>query len=83
MRQIAKAGQRSPWPDGPIATIPDKLDRSQTETSLDTTPNRFVKFALIRWRGVVSQISDILQQREENPAREQISRGSDRGKALI
>src|SRR5262249_744814 len=33
VRQIAKAGQRSPWLDGPIATIPQKLDRSQTEAS--------------------------------------------------
>jgi predicted component of viral defense system (DUF524 family) len=74
VRQIAKAGQRSPWLDGPIATIPHKLDRSQTEVSLDTTPNRFVKFALMRWRGVVSQISDILQQREDNPTRKRGTR---------
>ena len=74
VRQIAKAGQRSSWPDGPIATIPHKLDRSQTEASLDTTPNRFVKFALMRWRGVVSQISDILQHLEDNPARKRGTR---------
>ena len=61
-RRMAKPGQRSPWRDGPIATIPDELDRRRTEVSLDTTPNRFVKFALTRWRQVVSQISEILQQ---------------------
>jgi predicted component of viral defense system (DUF524 family) len=72
--QMAKAGQRSPWPHGPIETIPHKLDRSQTVASLDTTPNRFVKFVLIRWRGVVSQISDVLQEREDNPARKRGTR---------
>jgi len=74
VRQIAKPGQRSPWLGGPIATILHKLDRSQTEASLDTTPNRFVKFALTRWRGVVSQISESLQQGDENPARKRGTR---------
>jgi predicted component of viral defense system (DUF524 family) len=74
VRQIAKAGQRSPWLYGPVATVPHKLDRLQTEATVDTTPNRFVKFALTRWRGVVSQISEILRQGEDNPARKRGTR---------
>ena len=69
-RRIVRPGPRSLWPSGPISTIPHRLDRSHTEVFLDTTPNRFVKFALMHWRGVVSRISEILQQAEEKPMQE-------------
>ena len=69
LRQLARPGRRVPWPAGPIDTTLRTLDRCKTEVSLDTTPNRFVKFALTRWRGVVSRIEEILRQGENNPVR--------------
>ena len=50
---------------GQLRQFPHKLDRSQTEASLDTTPNRFVTFGLTRWRGGV-QIGEILPGERES-----------------
>lgn len=56
LRQLAKSGARSAWPGGPIASIPSLLDRRRTVATHDTTPNRFVKFALEHWRQILGDI---------------------------
>jgi predicted component of viral defense system (DUF524 family) len=67
-RQIAKAGPRLPWTGGPIQSLPLKFDRRRTEATHDTTPNRFVRFALERWRQVVASIDNGLGALAPNPA---------------
>ena len=67
-RQLAKAGPRSPWTNEVIDSIPQIIHRHRTEVTVDTTPNRFVKFALEQWRDVVSRITEILTTQSANPA---------------
>lgn len=68
VRQLARPGLRLPWPGGPIQSIPLRLDRKQTEATHDTTPNRFVRFALERWRQVVADIDRGLAAVSGDPA---------------
>jgi hypothetical protein len=42
VRQLCRGGARCPWPGGAIESLPLRLDRRRTESSRDTTPNRFV-----------------------------------------
>jgi len=67
-RQLAKGGARQPWDHPLLATIPQVIHRQRTEVTVDTTPNRFVKFAIQRWHAVVSQIAEILTRSSSNPA---------------
>jgi Domain of unknown function (DUF2357) len=46
IRQIVKGGGRSSWDGGTISSLPSYLERKRTEATHDTTPNRFIKFAL-------------------------------------
>jgi predicted component of viral defense system (DUF524 family) len=64
-RSISSAGKRVHWPNGPVATIPATLKRFRTEATHDTTPNRFVRFVLERWRQVVSDIQFALASAED------------------
>lgn len=59
-RQLSRAGPRVCWPHGILSSLPRELEVERHEETLDTTPNRFVKFALERWRDVVVTISDAL-----------------------
>ena len=84
LRQLARPGPRTPWPGGRIPTLPVLVDHQRTRTSADTAPNRFVKFALQRWRGILSEIADLLQRNPQGaPARrgarevEEVLRGLD------
>lgn len=56
VRQLGRAGARVGWANGPLKSIPLRLERRRTEATHDTTPNRFVRFALERWRQVVVDI---------------------------
>ncbi len=60
LRQLSMPGARTPWPRGSIESLPSRLERRRTEATHDTTPNRFVRFALERWRQVVSDIDRLL-----------------------
>jgi predicted component of viral defense system (DUF524 family) len=66
-RQFAKGGPRVSWDHPVLGSLPINIDRQRTEVSVDTTPNRFVKFALEQWRDVVSKISDLLIAQASNP----------------
>lgn len=59
-RQIASPGPRVPWPatglSGNLASLPARLSVQRYEETLDTPENRFIKFALTRWRDAVAHI---------------------------
>ncbi len=60
-RQLSRPGARTKWLTGPVPTVPLVIDRRRTHASVDTTPNRFVKFALERWREVLAGIAAALE----------------------
>jgi predicted component of viral defense system (DUF524 family) len=68
LRQLSQRGPRTSWPCGPLGTLPKTLVRRRTEVSTDNTPNRFVKFALTRWRSVVAHIYSVLGASPDTPA---------------
>ena len=68
VKQLSRPGARQPWPDGPIVSIPVSLERKRTEATHDTTPNRFVRFALSHWRQVIADIDSGLAAAATNSA---------------
>jgi uncharacterized protein len=56
IRQIVKGGGRSSWDGGAIPSLPNHLERKRTEATHNTTPNRFIKFALEHWRDILCEI---------------------------
>src|SRR6185295_18748960 len=60
VRGMSGPGRRIPWPHGPTPTIPAVVMKSRTEARHDTTPNRFIRFALERWRQVVLDVQQAL-----------------------
>jgi predicted component of viral defense system (DUF524 family) len=51
-----------------IESLPARMVMRRTETTLDTIPNQFVKFALTRWRDVLLAIRDALRLAGRTPA---------------
>jgi uncharacterized protein len=68
VRQFAKGGPRSAWPGGVIPSVPSHLKRTRTDATHDTTPNRFVKFALEHWCQILGDIDRGLAQTQATPA---------------
>lgn len=68
LRQLAKSGPRSAWPGGSITSVPSHLERKRTEATHDTTPNRFVKFALEHWCQMLGDIDRGLERARPTPA---------------
>ncbi len=68
-RDVARAltthGRRVPLrtPVGALKSLPSSIASYRGEETVDTTPNRFVKFALSRWRELAEQLGDILSSR--------------------
>lgn len=52
-------------PVGPLETLPSSIRSRRTEETIDTVPNRFVKFALTHWRELAARVADILNPRGE------------------
>jgi predicted component of viral defense system (DUF524 family) len=50
---------------GSLGTVPRRIPSRRTEETVDTVPNRFVKFALSRWRELAAGVGDILNPRGE------------------
>ena len=48
---------------GSLKTVPSTIQSHRTEETLDTVPNRFVKFALTHWRDLAARLADILSSR--------------------
>jgi predicted component of viral defense system (DUF524 family) len=42
------------------SSIPRTLERRRTDPSIDSVPNRFVKYALQRWRSVAQELAEVL-----------------------
>lgn len=75
-RALARPGPRaSTYGRLPIPTVPQKLERTRTDPSLDSVPNQFVKYALWRWRSVAQQLADTLGAVGNDPG--PIRRGRD------
>ncbi|WP_412022788.1 DUF2357 domain-containing protein [Burkholderia cepacia] len=68
LRQFAKGGSRSAWPDGALKSVPSHFERVQTEATHDTPPNRFVKFALEHWLQILGDIDRGLSKTHATPA---------------
>jgi uncharacterized protein len=54
--EIARAGPRTSWPNGRIASLPRIVREDRTNPTRDNAPNRFAKFALTRWRDISHQV---------------------------
>jgi len=62
LRALTRPGRRIPSSSRQhVASLPDPLRVGRTEETLDTEPNRFVSFALRRWRNLAQRLLDILQ----------------------
>lgn len=63
-RQLAHGGRRTAAPSlrGVLGAVgvPERLALQRSEAQLDNVPNRFVKFALMRWLELVDAVSDRL-----------------------
>ncbi|MFA8325280.1 DUF2357 domain-containing protein [Burkholderia ubonensis] len=68
LRQFAKGGSRSAWPDGSLGSVPSYFERAQTEATHDTPPNRFVKFSLEHWLRILGDIDRGLSKVQATPA---------------
>ncbi|RQR43229.1 MULTISPECIES: DUF2357 domain-containing protein [unclassified Burkholderia] len=68
LRQFAKGGSRSAWPDGALKSVPSYFELAQTEATHDTVPNRFVKFALEHWLRILGDIDRGLSKIQATPA---------------
>jgi uncharacterized protein len=54
---LARPGERVAWGHGKVLnTLPRIIYELRTQATLDNAPNRFVKFALTRWRDTVEQV---------------------------
>lgn len=66
LRHLQRPGPRVPWPGlgapAPLPTLPAWLPVTRTAESLDTPENRFVKFALQRWRGFTAAVEQALRK---------------------
>ncbi|WP_080432163.1 DUF2357 domain-containing protein [Burkholderia ubonensis] len=68
LRQFAKSGPRSAWPEGSLKSVPSYLEQTHTEATHDTTPNRFVRFALEHWLQILGDIDRSLSKAQATPA---------------
>jgi hypothetical protein len=54
--QLSRPGPRVRTPRGPLDTLPATLLVQRSEETLDTIPNRFVRFVLERWRALALSV---------------------------
>jgi uncharacterized protein len=60
-RAVTKAGSRvATHRRLRVASVPRMLERHRTEATFDSLPNRFVKYALERWRTLAQRLLDAL-----------------------
>jgi hypothetical protein len=56
--QLSRPGPRVPAPHTALVSLPAELLVSRTEETLDTVPNRYVRFVLERWRALAFAVVD-------------------------
>lgn len=49
-----------------LASVPDQIMTVRTEQTLDTVPNRFVRYALEHWQGLLWRLADALAKKESS-----------------
>lgn len=54
--QLAKPGRRVPSPRATLPSLPHDLHVPRTAETLDTIPNRFVRFVLEGWRALAAEV---------------------------
>jgi len=60
-RALARSGPRiRTYGRLAVSSVPRRVERSRTESTLDSVPNRFVLYALARWRSVAQRLADAL-----------------------
>lgn len=60
VRRLVRPGPREQWPGGFIPTLPRSVDVTRTEATVDTVPNRFVRFVLDDFLSLLLRMSDVL-----------------------
>jgi uncharacterized protein len=82
LRALTRPGRRTQTSTRhPVASLPDPLRVVRTEETLDTEPNRFVSFALRRWRDLAQRLLDIL--RAQAATSRPVTRGIDAAEEMI
>jgi len=74
-RQLHRPGPRLLWlgdEQQPGRSLPSRITVARTEETLDTPANRFIKFALTRWRDTTVDIGSALSREEPSAP---VSRG--------
>lgn len=61
-RELVRPGPRTHGIDGVISSLPTQIESRRTEATHDTTPNRFVRFALEHWIQVIGEIERALRR---------------------
>ena len=78
-KALAAPGPRRPWLASRgrpvLATMPTMIERTKHETTVDTAPNRFVKYVLENWRAVAQQLQDGLALDDSSPRPGPVRRG--------
>ncbi len=82
-RQLTRPGPRVPWGEGVpdiIGSLPLTVTVRRAEETVDTVPNRFIKYVLQHWRDLVVSIQETLRNR---PASSYVHRGLRESEELI
>ncbi|MHB8692925.1 MAG: DUF2357 domain-containing protein [Solirubrobacteraceae bacterium] len=83
IRALSRPGPRVRAPSSHrLPSLPARLTVSRSEETLDTEPNRFVAFALRRWRELALNVATLLSARGERTTGP-ISRGLDAADEVI
>jgi predicted component of viral defense system (DUF524 family) len=64
--QLVRGSPRTEWPNSPfprLTTVPRVIEYERSEATFDTTPNRFVKFVLARWQGLLLDLQAVMEHR--------------------
>lgn len=70
LRSLTGPGPRVEYPGYCIlGSVPKNIYNRRTEATVDSIPNQFVKFALIRWRDVVADIHAALVEYDHSETR--------------
>lgn len=63
---MAATGRKVPWSGGPRPFLPAEVRMTRTDETLDTPENRFIKFALTRWRDLAAEVERSLANEKES-----------------
>ncbi len=69
--QLVRGSPRIQWPNSPfprLTTAPRLIEYERSEATFDTTPNRFVKFVLSRWHGLLLDLRSVIAHQSTSPA---------------